>query len=106
MADAKGYVRAYVFAGTIDEAQERARPLVALLSQSAQVRNLRLQRYWKIPEYWEVVCDLDAFDLAALSMLLAADWSVAKEHEAIWDHRLSGPFAVAGVAWAHLERLD
>ncbi len=107
-------LRLYLEAGTLPEALEHAKALVTLVERHAGVTSCRVERYWKITEYFGVELGLELGArtqpelVSSLTAALAPRWEIGESFpgdvSAVWDHRLHGHSAALPAArWAELQ---
>lgn len=101
-----GVLRAFVEATDKDQGKKIAEELRTLIPGSLEAQSARVERYWKIPDWFEVLIELqgvDAIDSSwKLAETLCSQWHLTKtQHElnAVWSHEVEGEVVHPKVRW-------
>lgn len=101
-----GVLRAFIDVTDSIEGEKVAEELRKLLHQSLVAQPAHVQRYWKIPEWFEVMIELKGLDEVELSWhlveVLCSTWQVSKttdELSAVWSCEMGGEVAHPKVRW-------
>ncbi len=102
------FLRLFTEVDTEASALEVAKRIIALIIKFAKVENQSVQKYWKIPEYYEIFFKLSSLhnlpeDYQSILEILGTGWEQASDYESIWNPGDGKKFFVEEVKWAHLE---
>lgn len=105
------FLRLFVEARDCAEAQPIADSVIAKAQAFGDVRQHEIERYWKIPEYYEVSLEIYPREQAAdafthIMASLASGWECHGQGNEIWAVWSSSPenkFVSTNVRWANLE---
>lgn len=102
------FLRLFVEIDTEELALEIAKKIVTLISEFAKVENQSIEKYWKIPEYYEIFFKLNSVqnihrDYSSILEKLGSGWEPSNKYESIWNPGGESKFIIEEVRWAHLE---
>ena len=102
------FLRLFVEVDTEASALEIDRKVISLISKFVSIESQSIQKYWKIPEYYEIFLKLNSLynlrdTYQEILKILASGWEQHDEYENIWNPGPGKKFALEEVKWAHLE---
>ena len=111
-----GLLRVFVEVDTTKQADKLARQLVKILQPCIEVHQRTTQKYWKIPEYYQIKLEFNPAmqeepreALYELLLRLGFGWTITEFREAleaIWNKNENTCFALNEARWAHLQLFD
>jgi hypothetical protein len=101
-----GVLRAFVEAANPDEGRRIADELRALICETLEAQPARVEQYWKIPEWFEVLIELRGVGTIESSWpqaeMLCSKWHLSKmpyELNAVWSPEIEGEAVHPKVRW-------
>lgn len=101
-----GVLRAFVEAADPDQGRKIAEELRTLIHERLEAQPARVERYWKIPEWFEVLIQLQGVDTIESSWSqaepLCSRWHLTKtqdELNAVWSREIEGEVVHPQVRW-------
>lgn len=99
-----------------EPSEELARRNVAsrvgeLTKKYANIFDVKIEKYWKIPQYFEIAIRFSPLDevdsvFNKIISILGTGWQMQQPSESIWNYSSYGSdFALNSVRWAHIEVL-
>ena len=94
----------------MQSALEQAALLCGILRDVGQITECQTAPYWKIEEYIGITLKLaitgTRWSINDVSQKLVSDWLYINDvEEAMWDHRMNGPFTLPMARWCQLNYL-
>lgn len=104
------FLRLFAEADSEKTASEIRQVLIESIGTFSSVEDSAVQRYWKIPNYYEIFLKLAPAngveeDFLKIRNKLGRGWEQQGEFECIWNPNETNFFSIKKVKWAHLERV-
>ena len=103
-------LRLFFEAQTESEALDFVNTLLPVLSESGRVIEKIIQKYWKIPEYFEIFFHIETEEMSdsysKVLKELGTGWNELNQYESVWNDWAEGKLLDKRIKWAHLEAIE
>lgn len=101
-------LRVFVEVGSQDEASKVAVRIANLVGGFSSITHRTIEKYWKIPEYYELFFRLKPFEDGTSAYekglkILGDGWISVNSTESVWTPDEGGRFGIDDVRWASFE---